>query len=187
MESKNTYQLPINEKEIEYIIKDSPGHKIYKEEKEIYDVTKAIDFLCKEGKNVNASLEGKVVAVSNNVIKNWNKEEEPAEDYMKKEEQDGNYVVIEHKNNEFSIYSHLKKDSILVNEGELVKTGQKIGLSGNTGWSIEPHLHLMIHYFPEKGNRSYKSLIPKFEKDSEEIINKKTITHKEFQKLKKAA
>ena len=174
----------IYEKKIEYIIKDSPAHKIYRDRNKIYDLTNAIDFLCKEGNKVNASLERKVIVVFNNVTKNWNKEEEPPKKYMKAEEQDGNYVVLEHKEGELSIYSHLKKDSIIIKEGDYVKTGQKIGLSGNTGWSIEPHIHLMIHYFLEKNNRGYKSLIPKFDKQSEKVINKKLISHKEFQKLK---
>jgi len=181
MRTKNIYRLPLKEENIEYVIKDSPGHKIYKEGTIIYDLTKAIDFLCKEGTSVNAALEGKVIVTFNNVTKNWNKEEEPPKDYMKQEEQDGNYVVLKHDNGELSIYSHMKKNSVIVKEGEYVTEGQEIGLSGNTGWSIKPHVHLMIH---KKNNGGFESLVPKFEKNAEKIINKKLIIHKEFQKLK---
>lgn len=180
----NKHHLPLEKENIRYVIKDSPGHKIYKEGAIVYDLTKAIDFLCKEGTSINATLEGKVVAVFNKVTKNWNKEEEPPIEHMKEEEQNGNYVVIEHNNRELSIHSHLKKDSIIVKEGEDVKTRQKIGLSGNTGWSIEPHLHYMIHDFPEENNGGYRSLAPNWEKGIESVIQNKLISHKEYQKFK---
>jgi murein DD-endopeptidase MepM/ murein hydrolase activator NlpD len=40
------------------------------------------------------------------------------------------------------MYMHLS--SIWVNEGELVKRGQYVGLSGQTGYALAPHLHLTI-------------------------------------------
>jgi murein DD-endopeptidase MepM/ murein hydrolase activator NlpD len=54
----------------------------------------------------------------------------------------GNSVVIEHAPGIYSLYYHL--DSIDVNEGDIVKMGTQIGLSGSTGLSTGPHLHWEI-------------------------------------------
>ncbi|WP_327184399.1 M23 family metallopeptidase [Streptomyces sp. NBC_01334] len=54
----------------------------------------------------------------------------------------GNAVVIKHANGVYSQYAHLS--SIHVKVGQIVKTGQKIALSGNTGNSSGPHLHFEI-------------------------------------------
>lgn len=51
----------------------------------------------------------------------------------------GKYVVIRHDNGLETIYGHLSKQ--LVVENEYVKSGQAIGLGGNTGRSTGPHLH----------------------------------------------
>ena len=51
----------------------------------------------------------------------------------------GYYVEISHDNNVKTRYLHLNK--IFVNNGETVKKGAKIALSGNTGRSSGPHLH----------------------------------------------
>lgn len=54
----------------------------------------------------------------------------------------GNAVVIKHGNGTFSQYAHLSK--VNVKAGQVVKTGQRIALSGNTGNSSGPHLHFEI-------------------------------------------
>ncbi|KPI26442.1 Peptidase M23 [Actinobacteria bacterium OV320] len=54
----------------------------------------------------------------------------------------GNAVVIKHANGVYSQYAHLS--SIHVKVGQIVKTGQKIALSGSTGNSSGPHLHFEI-------------------------------------------
>ena len=56
----------------------------------------------------------------------------------------GNYVVIRHLNNEFSLLAHLRLGSVKVAVGQEVITGQKIGECGNSGHSTEPHLHFQI-------------------------------------------
>lgn len=53
----------------------------------------------------------------------------------------GNHVVIDHGNRELSFLAHLKKGSVAVKKGDAVKTGDRIGLCGNSGNSSEPHLH----------------------------------------------
>jgi hypothetical protein len=54
----------------------------------------------------------------------------------------GNSVVIEHLPGLYSCYYHL--DSMDVQEGDEVKQGQRIGLSGATGLATGPHLHWEI-------------------------------------------
>ncbi|KUO08152.1 M23 family metallopeptidase [Streptomyces sp. DSM 15324] len=54
----------------------------------------------------------------------------------------GNAIVIKHGNGTYSQYAHLSH--IDVKAGQIVKTGQRIALSGNTGNSSGPHLHFEI-------------------------------------------
>ncbi|MEW6523066.1 MAG: M23 family metallopeptidase [Bacillota bacterium] len=62
----------------------------------------------------------------------------------------GNYILICHADNEYSILAHLQANSILVACGERVVRGQVIAKCGNTGNSSEPHLHFQI-----QNNRSF--------------------------------
>lgn len=54
----------------------------------------------------------------------------------------GLYIIINHEGGYSSLYGHLEQ--IFVKDGERVHKGQEIGLSGNTGRSTGPHLHLEI-------------------------------------------
>lgn len=51
----------------------------------------------------------------------------------------GKYVVIRHDNGLETIYGHMSKQ--LVEEDEIVRAGDPIGLGGNTGRSTGSHLH----------------------------------------------
>ncbi len=42
------------------------------------------------------------------------------------------------------MYAHLQPGSIKVHQGDKVKTGQVLGLVGNTGNSLVPHLHFQL-------------------------------------------
>lgn len=54
----------------------------------------------------------------------------------------GNQVEIDHGNGYVTKYAHL--ESIMVKKGEEVKRGQVIGLVGNSGGSVAPHLHYEV-------------------------------------------
>ncbi|MEH0576687.1 MULTISPECIES: M23 family metallopeptidase [Streptomyces] len=54
----------------------------------------------------------------------------------------GNAIVIKHANGVYSQYAHLSQIDVKI--GQIVKTGQKIALSGNTGNTSGPHLHFEI-------------------------------------------
>ena len=56
----------------------------------------------------------------------------------------GNHVIIESSNGIFALMAHLKKGSIAVKEGQQVKEGDIIGQVGNSGNTIQPHLHFQL-------------------------------------------
>ena len=53
----------------------------------------------------------------------------------------GNHVVLEHGGIE-CLYGHLS--AVLVREGDVIPAGAVVGISGNSGKSTGPHLHLQI-------------------------------------------
>jgi hypothetical protein len=84
-----------------------------------------------------------------------------SEDYPKKRlnedemNPDGNYVLIDHGNGEFSTATHLKAGSATVKVGEHVKAGQVIARIGNSGATPVPHLHYELRTgFGVRGVRS---------------------------------
>ena len=55
----------------------------------------------------------------------------------------GNVIIIEHRNGLISVYKH--NESLTKSQGELVKSGEVIATSGNTGeLSSGPHLHFEL-------------------------------------------
>lgn len=56
----------------------------------------------------------------------------------------GNYVIVEHDDGTVIHYYHLTTGGALVAPGERVTQGQVIGLSGDSGCSSGPHLHVSV-------------------------------------------
>jgi murein DD-endopeptidase MepM/ murein hydrolase activator NlpD len=54
----------------------------------------------------------------------------------------GNIVIVDHGLGVYSLYLHLGYFN--VKEGQTIKRGDLVGLSGNTGYSVAPHLHFSI-------------------------------------------
>lgn len=54
----------------------------------------------------------------------------------------GNYVKVQHPDGQFSLYCHLRLNSLTVSVGQSVSCGQKIGESASSGSSTGPHLHV---------------------------------------------
>jgi hypothetical protein len=57
---------------------------------------------------------------------------------------DGNFVVLDLGANRYALYAHMQPGSVKVHKGDKVRLGQEIGLVGDTGNSIVPHLHFQV-------------------------------------------
>lgn len=67
----------------------------------------------------------------------------------------GNVIYLLHSHGLMTIYGHLKSGSIVVKENQTVKKGQKLAISGNSGYSSGPHLHFEVTV---DGNRYSKGI-----------------------------
>jgi urea transporter len=89
------------------------------------------------GLPILAPAPGTIVKITNSIpdntpaIVNW-------------EQSWGNFLIIDHGNNEFSEISHFKQYSIIVREGDRVARGQLLGYCGNSGLSLAPHIHYQL-------------------------------------------
>lgn len=88
-----------------------------------------VDFRASIGTPVKAALSGIVTDTEAVRVKNGC--------------QYGKWVLIKHPNGLSTIYGHLSL--VNVKPGDPVVTGQLIGYSGNTGYSVGPHLHLGVY------------------------------------------
>ena len=82
-----------------------------------------VDLRASEKTNIYSVNDGKVVATLN--LENY-----------------GKTVIVDHGLDIFSMYLHLEKFD--VSDGQMVKKGQVIGLSGDTGYTTAPHLHFSM-------------------------------------------
>jgi murein DD-endopeptidase MepM/ murein hydrolase activator NlpD len=55
-----------------------------------------------------------------------------------------NLIAIDHADGTVARYLHLKQNGALVRVGDRISQGQRIGLSGNVGRSLGPHLHFNV-------------------------------------------
>jgi murein DD-endopeptidase MepM/ murein hydrolase activator NlpD len=56
----------------------------------------------------------------------------------------GNTVMIDHGDGVVSLYAHQRSGGIMVNSGQQVSKGDRIGTVGSTGYSTGPHLHFEV-------------------------------------------
>ena len=95
------------------------------------------------GQKVLAARDGTVVFVRNDIIENI-----PAET-TNTNTPGGNVVIMDHGNNQYGYYAHLKPNSIAVKVGARVRKGDPIGAVGNSGDSTEPNLHFHVMNNPD--------------------------------------
>lgn len=90
----------------------------------------------------------------------------------------GYYIVLRHPNGLETVYGHFSE--FLVEQDEVVKAGQPIGLGGNTGRSTGSHLHLEFRFLGQPINPVE---IVDFENfcthDEKYVFNKKKVTQAE--------
>jgi murein DD-endopeptidase MepM/ murein hydrolase activator NlpD len=107
----------------------------------------ALDFKMPEGTEICAAREGVVTETESKFEVGGN---DPALGDK------ANYIYIKHPDGSIGRYLHFKKGGVRVKPGDIIKLGQKIGLSGNTGWSTDPHLHFDV-IVPKPGG-GYKTV-----------------------------
>jgi hypothetical protein len=64
------------------------------------------------------------------------------------DEVDGNSVLVDIGGGTFAAYAHMQPGSPAVKVGQKVKRGDKLGLVGNSGNSLAPHLHVHLQNGP---------------------------------------
>ncbi|MEM0911483.1 MAG: M23 family metallopeptidase [Pseudomonadota bacterium] len=92
---------------------------------------------------IRATASGTVVAVENTVPDN-----SIGEANTNLDQYYGNYVVVDHGNNEFSITAHMVQNSIVVRMGDTVERGDFIGSCGNSGAVEFPQVHIHLQDSP---------------------------------------
>jgi Peptidase family M23 len=100
------------------------------------DGTKNEQFYC-FGQPVLAVADGSVVRAVNGV--GDNAPGKPSQDAPQ-----GNMILISHGNNEYSILTNLKQNSVKLKHGDTVKQGDPVGECGNSGASVAPKVHLQL-------------------------------------------
>lgn len=60
----------------------------------------------------------------------------------------GNYVIIDHRNGEYSLFAHLRQGSVRVKAGQRVARGEAIGAMGMSGDAFLVHLHYQLQSGP---------------------------------------
>ncbi len=95
----------------------------------------AYDFRMPVGTPVYATREGVIVRVKDGFARGG---------LDKTLRQKANFIHIEHEDGTVGVYGHLMQSGAIVKVGDYVQRGQKIGYSGNTGYTGSPHLHFAV-------------------------------------------
>ena len=94
-----------------------------------------------KGFEVLAANEGRVLSIQNSIP------DQILNEQVKKSLKGnlcGNTVVLDHGNGWRTQYCHLMKDSVIVEPGEYVESGQPLGLLGLSGFTTYPHLEFIL-------------------------------------------
>ena len=127
------FTLPVDSKRITSGFGDRRVFE-YPDKKTSTSLHYGIDYGVPTGTPVQSCAEGKVMLAENRISTGWS-------------------VVIEHLPGLYSLYYHL--DSLDVHEGQYVKQGERLGLSGATGLATGPHLHWEVRLNREAVNPEF--------------------------------
>ena len=125
------YQLPFDAKRFQ--VTQAPQGHFSHTDAENRD---AIDFALAEGTPVLAARAGRVMQVQDAFSDNG---QDPLRDRSR-----ANFIRILHEDGSMAVYAHLQANGVMVRSGQRVEAGQRIGQSGNTGYSTAPHLHFVV-------------------------------------------
>jgi murein DD-endopeptidase MepM/ murein hydrolase activator NlpD len=70
----------------------------------------------------------------------------------------GNYVILK-CGDVYPLYAHLRNGSVSVRPGDIVRCGEQLGVVGNSGSSLQPHLHFQVMNTPDPFPL-FKNLVP---------------------------
>ncbi|GHA77688.1 peptidoglycan DD-metalloendopeptidase family protein [Cognatilysobacter bugurensis] len=126
------YRLPLPHAQVPRIDQGYGGRFSHTDAQNRY----AVDFAVPEGTPVLAAREGAVMQVESG-FRN-------AGTNAARFAAQANYVRIAHDDGTMAVYAHLQPDGALVRVGQRVQAGERIGLSGNTGYTTGPHLHFVV-------------------------------------------
>lgn len=70
----------------------------------------------------------------------------------------GNYVILK-CGEAYPLYAHLRNGSVRVRPGDMVRNGDVLGKVGNSGSSLQPHLHFQVMDSPDPFPL-FKNLLP---------------------------
>lgn len=133
MKSKIIYSLPVRDSDFLVAHSDSRVHRVDNK------LEHAVDFPLPEGTPILATADGVITAVYMESTEGGMDEK-----FISNVNLYTNRICIKHSDFESSWSAHLLYKSEKVKVGDIVKRGDIIALSGNTGFSTTPHLHFHV-------------------------------------------
>lgn len=95
----------------------------------------AVDIVMPEGTPILAARSGVVMDVARDFYRGGAEEKNVFR---------SNYIRIVHDDGSMAVYAHLLLESATIAPGQKIAAGQKIALSGATGFATGPHLHFVV-------------------------------------------
>lgn len=99
-----------------------------------------VDFRASSGTKVRTALSGTILKINQTAT--------PGCQY-------GKWIFVKHNNGLSTLYAHLSFIPDKINVGQSVITGDTIGYSGSTGYSLGPHLHFTVYVSEAVSFREY--------------------------------
>jgi murein DD-endopeptidase MepM/ murein hydrolase activator NlpD len=130
-DDQTRYHLPFRKGEAHPVCQGYNGRWSHRDQERY-----AVDFAMPEGTTVCAAREGVVVDLQ----ESWT-----SGGPDRKYKDQCNFVSIAHADGTIGEYGHLRCDGVLVEIGDRITAGQPLALSGNTGYSALPHVHLGVY------------------------------------------
>jgi len=126
-----------------------------------------LDDYCTYGDTVYAPCSGRVLRMHDD-----NPDNVPS--VRKRGPTNTNQVVIA-ADSYYVFMAHLQQHKVFVREGDSVAVGQPVGLAGNSGFSLEPHLHIQAHMRSGQGVPWYSEPQALILFDGEEYLLNETV------------